>query len=148
MTGRKPRRSSEQVSLFSSLVYRDYRYLWGATACSQAAHWALIVLRGALVYELMQSNAWVGFVTMAAHLPSLVVTPFAGFLADRFERRQLLALTYGLSLGLHLLLACLVVTRLVTAWHVLVLAICDGIIRAIEMPTNQALLPNLVPRER
>lgn len=71
MTGREPRMSSEQVSLFASLVYRDYRCLWGATACSQAAHWALIVLRGALVYELTQSNAWVGFVTMAAHLSLL-----------------------------------------------------------------------------
>jgi MFS family permease len=140
--------AAEQISLFASLAYPDYRRFWSATACSQAARWALIVLRGALVYELTQANAWVGFVTMAAHLPSLVVTPFAGFLADRFERRHLLALTYGLSLGIQLLLAGLVVTRYVTAWHVLVLALCDGIIRAIEMPTNQALLPNLVPRER
>ena len=140
--------SSEQVSLFASLVYRDYRCLWGATACSQAAHWALIVLRGALVYELTTSNAWVGFVTMAAHLPSLVVTPLAGFLADRFERRQLLALTYGLTLGSSLLLSFLVVTRQVTAWHIFMVALFNGIIRAVEMPTNQALLPNLVPRER
>jgi hypothetical protein len=85
--------------LFSSLVYPDYRRLSLATACGQAALWALIVLRGPLVYELTQSNAWVGFVTMAAHLPSLVVTPFAGFLADRFERRSFLALTYSLNLG-------------------------------------------------
>jgi hypothetical protein len=61
---------------FASLVYRDYRRLWIATACGQASHWALVVLRAALVYELTRSNAWVGFVTMAAHLPSLVVTPW------------------------------------------------------------------------
>jgi MFS family permease len=83
---------------FSSLVYQDYRRLWVATACGQAALWALVVLRGALVYELTHSNAWVGFVTMAAHLPSLIVTPFAGLLADRFERRNVLALTYSLNL--------------------------------------------------
>lgn len=148
MTRREQGVSSEQISMFASLVYPDYRRFWGATACSQAARWALIVLRGALVYELTKANAWVGFVTMAAHLPSLVVTPFAGFLADRFERRHLLALTYGFSLGINLLLALLVVTGHVTAWHILLLAVGDGIIRAIEMPTNQALLPNLVPRER
>jgi MFS family permease len=133
---------------FSSLVYQDYRRLWIATACGQAALWALVVLRGALVYELTHSNAWVGFVTMAAHLPSLIVTPFAGLLADRFERRNLLALTYSLNLGVSVLLACLVVSGQVTEFHILVLAICNGIIRATEMPTNQALLPNLVPRER
>jgi hypothetical protein len=76
---------SSQSSFFASLVYRDYRCLWVATACGQAALWALVVLWGALVYELTNSNAWVGFVTMAAHLPSLVVTPFAGFLADRLS---------------------------------------------------------------
>jgi MFS family permease len=142
---REPSRTS---GIFASLAYRDYRCLWVATACSQAALWALIVLRGALVYELTQSNAWVGFVTMAAHLPSLVVTPFAGYLADRYERRNLLALTYSLNLGVNLLLACLVVSGQATALAMVVLAICNGIIRATEIPTNQALLPNLVPRER
>jgi MFS family permease len=139
---------SSQSSFFASLVYRDYRCLWVATACGQAALWALVVLRGALVYELTNSNAWVGFVTMAAHLPSLVVTPFAGFLADRFERRHLLALTFSLNLGANLLLACLVISGQVTAWVILTLALFNGIVRAIEVPTNQALLPNLVPRER
>jgi MFS family permease len=133
---------------FASLVYQDYRRLWIATACGQAALWALVVLRGALVYELTHSNAWVGFVTMAAHLPSLVVTPFAGYLADRFERRHLLALTYSLNLGVNVLLACLVISGQVTEFHILGLALCNGIIRATEMPANQALLPNLVPRER
>jgi len=148
MARREQQVPAEQLGFFASLVYPDYRRLWGATACSQAALWALIVLRGALVYELTKSNAWVGFVTMAAHLPSLVVTPFAGFLADRCERRQLLALTYGLNLGSSLLLACLVITRQVTEWHILLVAVFNGIVRAVEMPTNQALLPNLVPRER
>jgi MFS family permease len=133
---------------FSSLVYQDYRRLWIATACSQSALWALVVLRGALVYELTRSNAWVGFVTMAAHLPSLIVTPFAGLLADRFERRNLLALTYSLNLGINVLLAYLVVSGQVSEFHVLALAICNGVIRATEMPANQALLPNLVPRQR
>src|SRR5262249_56533887 len=148
MGRRAPREAAHTPALFASLVHPDYRRLWGATACSQAAVWALVVLRGALVYAVTQSTAWVGVVAMAAQLPSLVVTPFAGFLADRCERRHLLALTYGLNLGNSLLLACLVITGQVTEWHILLIAIFNGIVRAVEMPTNQALLPNLVPRER
>ncbi len=147
MGRRAPREAAGTAALLASLGSPDYRRLWGATACSQAAVWALVVLRAALVYELTTSNAWVGFVAMAAQLPSLVVTPFAGFLADRWERRHLLALTYGLNLGNNLLLACLVMTRQITAWHLVVLAMVNGILRAVEMPTNQALLPSLVPRE-
>ena len=148
MGRRAQREAAGTPAFFASLGSPDYRRLWGATACSQAAVWALVVLRGALVYELTTSNAWVGLVTMAAQLPSLVVTPFAGLLADRCERRHLLALTYGLNLGNTLLLAVLVMARQITAWHSVVLALVNGILRAVEMPTNQALLPNLVPRAR
>jgi len=108
----------------------------------------LIVLRGALAYALTQSNAWVGLVTMAANVPGLVVTPVAGCLADRCERCQLLAVTYGLNLGLNLLLAMLVITKQASMWSLVVLALAHGILRAVEMPTNQALFPNLVPRAR
>src|SRR5467141_4171542 len=132
--------TTDKLGFFTSLVYPDYRRLWIATGCAQSASWALIILRAALVYNLTQSNAWVGFVTMAAHLPSLVVTPFVGFLADRCERRHLLALTYGLNLGNNLLLAGLVITKQASEWPIVVLALVHGILRAVEMPTNQALL--------
>ena len=140
--------TTSQLGFFSSLVHQDYRRLWIATGCAQSASWALIILRAALVYNLTQSNAWVGFVTMAAHLPSLVVTPFAGFLADRLDRRRVLAATYSLNLAHNVILALLVLSGQVTAWQILGLAILNGCFRATEMPTNQALLPNLVPRDR
>ena len=130
---------------FSSLVYQDYRRLWIATACGQAALWALVVLRGALVYELTHSNAWVGFVTMAAHLPSLIVTPFAGLLADRFERRNLLALTYSLNLGVSVLLACLVVSGQVTEFHVLVWRSVTASSGPPKCPRTRPCYPILCP---
>jgi hypothetical protein len=53
------------------LVYPDYCLLWGATACGQAAAWALVVLRAALVYELTRSNAAIvhadGSLPLCAH---------------------------------------------------------------------------------
>src|ERR671933_756431 len=143
-----PHDPTDTPGFFASLGSPDYCLLWGATACGQAAAWALVVLRAALVYELTRSNAWVGFVTMAAQLPSLVVTPFAGLLADRFDRRRVLAGTYGLNLAHNAILALLVLSGQVTAWQILGLAILNGCFRATEMPTNQALLPNLVPPSR
>ncbi len=144
----EPQNPPARPGTFASLQYPDYRRLWLATALSQSAGWALIVLRGALVYKLTDSNAWVGLVTMAALLPALLVTPLSGLMADRFDRRRLLAFTYALNLGHNLLLAFIVISGAATEYHILILAIVNGSIRAIEMPTNQALLPNLVPRER
>ena len=140
-----PHDPPDTLGVFASLGYPDYCLLWGATACGQAAAWALVVLRAALVYELTRSNAWVGFVTMAAQLPSLVVTPFAGLLADRFDRRRVLAGTFTLNLLNNLLLALLVLSGQITPGALLGIALVNGILRATEMPTTQALLPNLVP---
>ena len=140
-----PQDAMDKPGFFASLVYPDYCLLWGATGCGQAAAWALVVLRAALVYELTRSNAWVGFVTMAAQLPSLVVTPFAGFLADRFDRRRLLACTFTLNLLNNLLLALLVISGYITPAALLGIAVMNGILRATEIPATQALLPNLVP---
>lgn len=141
-------KKSARSGFFSALAFPDYRQLWFATATAQSAAWSLIVLRGALVYRLTDSNAWVGFVTMAALLPGLVVTPMAGFLADRFDRRRVLAATYGLNLANNLALAFLTISDNITPGLILILAIMNGCIRATEMPTNQALLPNLVPKDR
>src|SRR6266540_3706450 len=122
----------DKLGFFTSLVHPDYRRLWIATGCAQSASWALIILRAALVYNLTQSNAWVGFVTMAAHLPSLVVTPFAGFLADRLDRRRVLAATYSLNLAHNAILALLVLSEHVTTWQILGLAVLNGCFRATE----------------
>ncbi len=137
-----------KTGFFSSLAYPDYRRLWIATACAQSASWALIILRAALVYDLTQSNTWVGVVTTAALLPSLFVTPLSGLLADRFDRRRLLVIMYAFNVGHTLVLGLIVLSGGATEYHILALAMVNGVGRAIELPTNQALLPNLVPRER
>ena len=131
-----------------SLVSGEYLKLWVATLCSQAAVWALIVARAALVLQLTGSPAWTGYVTFAAMIPALIVSPIAGYLSDRFDRRTVLAYSYSINLAQNLLLAVLVVTGAVEAWHVLLLAILNGSARSTQFAAAQALLANTVPRER
>tara|TARA_B100000315_G_scaffold62393_3_gene56648 strand:+ start:1471 stop:2706 length:1236 start_codon:yes stop_codon:yes gene_type:complete len=129
------------------LEYPEYRKLWLATLSSQSAVWALIVARAALVLQLTGSPAWTGYVTFAAMIPSVLVSPLAGYLSDRFDRRTVLAYTYGINLAHIVILAVLVASGAVEAWHVLLLAILNGSARATQMPSAQALLANLVPRD-
>ena len=131
-----------------SLQYPEFRKLWGATVCSQSAAWALIVARAALVLNLTDRPEWTGYVTFAAMIPSVLMAPVAGFLADRFDRKTVLAWAYSINLGHNLVLAGLVASGHAEAWHVLLLAILNGSARSAQMPPAQALLPNMVPRER
>ena len=130
-----------------SLRHLEFRKLWIATLCSQGSAWALIVARAALVFELTGSPAWTGYVTFAAMIPSVLMSPIAGYLADRFDRRTVLAAAYATNTAHNLLLAVLVVTGAIEPWHILVLSVLNGMARATQMPSAQALLANMVPRE-
>lgn len=130
-----------------ALGYRDYRILWVASLLSGAAASGLIVARGWMVFTLSDSSTLVGVTTFAAMIPLLVVPPFVGLLADKLDRRTLLAGTFALNLGHNLLLAILALTGTMQVWHLVVLSLVNGIARAALMPTMQALVPNLVPRK-
>ena len=132
----------------SSLHYPEYRKLWTATLCSQSSAWALIVARAALVLDITGRPEWTGYVTFAAMIPSVLMSPIAGYLADRFDRRTVLACAYSINLGHNLVLAILVATGLINEWYILLLAILNGFARSTQMPSASALMANLVPRER
>ena len=130
-----------------ALQYRDYRNLWIATTFSASAAWALIIARGWLAFELTDGSLWVGIVTFAAIAPRVVSTPIAGFLADRFDRQRVLRWIFALNMGNNILLAVLVMNGLAGPWTLTFLALANGTMRAAQMTTATALIPNLVPKE-
>ena len=111
-----------------------------------AAAWALIVARGWLVFQLSDSSLLVGLVTFTAMIPRVLVTPFSGYLSDRFDRRSVLAAMFGVNLLHNLVLAVLVMSGNVQVWHVVFLSFINGSAQAAQMPAGQALIPNLVPQ--
>ena len=131
---------------FSALEHSDFRIVWTAGMAASAAAWALIVARGWLVYEISDSSLWVGVVTFAAMIPRMIVTPFTGYLSDRFNRRNVLAAMFGLNLAHNLALAVVVLFGVAEVWHLVALSLVNGSARAAQMPAAQALIPNLVPR--
>jgi MFS family permease len=131
----------------TALQYRDYRTLWMASVCSGAAAWALIVARGWLAFQMTDSSFWVGLVTFMAMAPRFFATPITGFLADRFDRRTLLSLTYVLELANNAVLGFLTMAGLTTPWILVILSLTNGTLRASQMTASQALVPNLIPRQ-
>ena len=132
----------------ASFQHPGYAKMWLASLSSSSAAWALIVARAALILDLTGSAAWTGYVTFAAMIPGVVVSPIAGYLADRFDRRTVMAWAFGVNLVQILLLAFLVADGSIQPWHLLVLAVVNGTARAIQTPASQALLVNMVPREQ
>ena len=109
--------------------------------------WTLIVANAWLVLERSDSSGWVGIITFASMIPFLLVSPIGGLMADRFDRRNLIFVTFvavAINVGV---LAFLAIAGVVQLWHVAALSFSVGVFRSIQEPTIQALIPNQVPRE-
>jgi MFS family permease len=132
----------------AALEYPEFRTMWSANAFAQAAAWGLIVARGQLVFNETHSSFWVGATTFAAMAPLFVVPPVVGVLADRMDRRTILAASYGLNALQNLALFAGALFGVLEVWMIVALAIVNGIARATQIPTSQALAATLVPREK
>jgi MFS family permease len=103
--------------------------------------------RGWLILELTDSPFYVGLAAAAGGLPMLLFSMVGGVLADRFNRRTVLLVGETANLALFILLAMLIAAEVVEVWHVLAVAFLSGIAFAVGMPSRQALMATLVPRE-
>lgn len=112
---------------------------------SSAGMWTFIVAISWFTFTESESSAWVGIITFATMLPFLIVSPFAGLLADRMDRRNMVVLSFGGDAFVVIVLTVLALTGYVQLWHIAVLAFLSGVFRTTSEPAIQALIPNQVP---
>jgi predicted MFS family arabinose efflux permease len=84
-------------------------------------------------------------VTLTFALPMTVVAPFAGALADRFSRKNLIIFSQIGSALFTLLLGTLDFIGLVNFWHIMLIGIFNGSLMSINMPSRQAIISDIVP---
>jgi MFS family permease len=131
---------------FRSLANRNYRVWAAGSLVSNIGTWMQRIAQDWLVLtELTHNNASaVGIVMSLQFVPQLLLLPWSGWAADRFDRRKFLLFTQG-GLGvLALAQGLLVVFGVVQLWHVYVLAFLFGCIAALDMPARQAFVSDLV----
>ncbi len=130
-----------------ALQFPDFRWVWIGSFGGQSAYWALIVARGVLVLEMTGSSTLVGITTFVAMAPRFIMPPLAGYMADRFDRRTVLASAYMLQVVNVAVMTVLAFAGVLEIWHIVVLALINGSVRTFQMTATQSLIPNLVPRE-
>ena len=141
-------RKLSDIDYFASLKYPDFLKMWLASLFAGSSYWALIVVRGWVVYQLSDSNMLVGLVTFAAMIPRVLVTPFVGYLSDKFQRRKILQIMFFVNFVHNLGLSILYFLDFILPWHLVVLALIQGSARAAQMPSGQSLIPNIVPKDK
>ncbi|MDW8028323.1 MAG: MFS transporter [Armatimonadota bacterium] len=142
-----PKAPSFSRSPFRALRHRFFRWFWFGQCISLTGSWMQGVAQRWLVYELTGSEALLGIVNALTSLPVALLGPFSGAFADRFEKRRILIGVQITAASIATLLWLLTSTKLIAIWHILLLALGLGAVRAFDVPTRQSFWVELVGKE-
>ena len=134
------------ISRFPSLAYADVRRYLAARLLVGVAVQMQTVAVGWQVYQTTHNPLDLGLIGLSQFLPFVVLVLPAGHVADRYDRRRVIFGCYLLAGVAALLLLALSLAGVTSVLPIFGVMSVFGIVRAFNMPTNQALLPNLVPR--
>ena len=137
-------RAARLRRIFRALHARNYRLYLGGQSLSFIVTWMQRVALNWWVYRVTHSVLALGWLGFAGQIPALLLAPLAGALVDRWDRRWLLIVTQALAMLQAFVLAWLVLADVATLWQVVALSVVLGLINALDMPTRQALMMDLV----
>lgn len=138
------------------LQIRDYRLVWLARFASVAATTAMVVVVAAQTYQIArtdygydtkQAAFLIGTLGLAQFIPFLLLTPLAGLVADRMDRRFVGAASSLLDLMVALSLIAANTLGVISLPLLFVMASLHGAARVFIGPAISSIVPNVVPAE-
>jgi len=130
--------------MLPALGNRNYRLFFAGQGFSLIGTWIQQVAMSWLVYRLTGSAFLLGVIGFTSQVPSLVLSPVAGVLADRLDRRRILIVTQTVSMLQAFTLAAIVFMNGAAVWHIVVLSIVLGIANAVDMPVRHSFTVEMV----
>ncbi len=131
-------------NLFRALRNRNYRLFFYGQSLSLLGTWIQQVALSWLIYRVTNSAFLLGFVMFAGQLPTFIIAPFAGVIADKYDKHKILIVTQLLSMIQAILLVIFVLTNNIEVWILIVLNILLGIANSFDIPTRQSFVIQMV----
>ena len=133
---------------FSSLEIPNYRRYFAGQIVSLSGNWMQMVAEMWLILELTGSGVAVGVTSALQFLPILVFGAWGGVIADRWPKRSLLVVTQTAMAVPALALWGLTATGAVVPWMVFALVFVRGLVNAVDNPTRQSFVIEMVGADR
>jgi MFS family permease len=140
--------SFQPRSIDSSLSERSYRLYFTGQLISVVGSFVQTVALAFLVLHLTGSGTALGLVIATLWLPIFFFSPFGGLLADRLDKRNILYVTQTLLVLLAGAFAVLIATGVIAMWMVYLLALGVGGVNAVDLPTRQSFIAEMVPLDK
>ena len=133
---------------FHALAIPNYRRYFTGQLVSLSGNWMQIVAEMWLILTLTGSALAVGLTSALQFLPMLLFAAWGGLLADRVSKRSLLLVTQALMAAPALALWGLTAGGAVEPWMVFALVFVRGSVNAVDNPTRQSFVTEMVGSER
>jgi MFS family permease len=140
-------RQSHGFAALRALSHRNFRLFFLSQLVSVTGTWMQTLAQGWLLGTLVgwdQAVVYIGLLGVVQFLPVLTLSLFGGIIADIWPKRMTIVGTQAASGLLALILGGLALLHVVAVWHVFVLAFALGLVNAVEMPTRQAFVMDMV----
>lgn len=134
----------EIFTTFRAFKYRNFRLFFPGLAISQIGIWVQNIAVSWLVYEITKSPLAMGSVLGINTIPLLILTPFSGILADKYNRKKLLLIVQILYTVQALIMALLTANDLIGIWNIIILGMLLNATAAIDAPLRQSTFVLLV----
>lgn len=130
--------------IFRALRHKNYRLFFTSQIVSLTGTWMQQIAVAWLVYRLTNSTLLLGLVGFIGLIPAFILTPFAGAIADRHNRKNILILTQSLATLQALIMALLILTGYIKIWHIIALSAILGVINSFDITIRQAFTVEMI----
>jgi len=135
------------MGTFRAFRNYNYRLYWSGQVVSVTGTWMQRVAQDWLVLRLTNSPLALGTISAVQFTPILLFSLFGGVFADRVPKVKMLTITQSTMAVQSLIFAVLVSTHLISLWEIYVLAAVLGTASAMDVPTRQAFVMEMVGPE-
>jgi MFS family permease len=132
------------VRPLAAFAVPNYRRFVIGQSVSLVGSWTETVAQALLVLQLTSSGVWLGLATAARYLPVLLLTPYAGLIVDRHDKRTILLVTQASLAAVSLILGAVVLLGVIQLWMVFAVALAFGVLTALDNPARMAFIPEIV----
>jgi len=144
-----PRQSMTAIRQSLALLFtRRFGTFWFANLLSNMGSWAQQVAEPWLLLSIGASSFVIGLDAFAMAAPAWLLTLVGGMLADRGDRRRVIATYQSIQMLCPVILVVLLLAGVVQPWMVVALSLVVGITDALSMPSFQTIVPSIVRRDQ
>ena len=144
--GRPSSLGPPQLRPWSAFEYRDYRFLWLSGITALFTMDMRLLATSVWLYQETGSGVQLGLLGLIQLVVQFPAILYGGTLADRVDRKKLIAYTQLFSFAMLAALTVLVATDSLVPWHIYVVTAVLGVTSILGSPARAALTANVVPR--